>query len=169
MTELTRQDHTSPPSERRGPAVSFPPPLLFVAALALAWWLNTRLTFEIDGAGVGRVQGAIGLGAVAGGLALMYLGIITFLRARTAIYPNQPARALVTTGPYRFSRNPMYLGLTAAYFGLSLLLNWAWPLVLLPFVLGGLSAFVIDREEKYLAATFGTAYKEYCRHVRRWF
>jgi protein-S-isoprenylcysteine O-methyltransferase Ste14 len=99
----------------------------------------------------------------------MYTGIATFARARTAIYPNQPARALVTTGPYRFSRNPMYLGLTAAYFGLALVLNWAWPLVLLPVVLGALSALVIDREERHLASSFGTAYTEYRRHVRRWF
>jgi protein-S-isoprenylcysteine O-methyltransferase Ste14 len=158
-----------PTPDRRGPGVSFPPPLLFVAGLALSWWLEGQLTFAIDGAGAGRVQLGLGVALIASGLGLMLWGITTFTRARTAVYPNSPARQLVTSGPYRFTRNPMYLGLTAAYFGLALAVNSAWPLVLLPLVLGLLTTLVIEREERYLAGAFEQAYDGYRQRVRRWF
>jgi len=148
--------------------VRFPPPLLFVGGLALSWFLDTRLTFWIDGEGGGAVQNAIGAGLIACGLGVMTWGIVTFSRARTAIYPNQAAREFVIWGPYRFTRNPMYLGLTLAYVGAACLLNSAWPFVLLPVVLLSLYGLVIRREERYLSAEFGDQYDTYRRRVRRW-
>jgi protein-S-isoprenylcysteine O-methyltransferase Ste14 len=62
----------------------------------------------------------------------------------------------------------MYLGLTAVYFGLALLANFAWPIVLLPVVLVALSSVVIEREERYLARAFGAEYERYRSNVRRW-
>src|SRR5688572_26745908 len=115
----------------RGPAIRFPPPLVFVAGFLVAWWLNQRLGFEIDGAGAGPIQVALGAAAVASGLTIMFWGIGTFVKARTPVIPVKPARQLVTHGPYRFTRNPMYVGLTFLYVGLALLINAAWPLVLL--------------------------------------
>jgi len=155
-------------SASRGPGVLVPPPLLFVAALGLAWWLDRRIEFEIDGAGVGGFQLVLGIVAIAGGLGLAYWGIGTFALAHTPILPVKPARLLVLTGPYRFTRNPMYLGLTAAYFGASLVSNMAWALVLLPLVLGLLSWLVIEREERHLLSTFGASYEQYRQRVRRW-
>jgi len=97
----------------------------------------------------------------------MAYGIVTFVRARTSVIPDRPARQLVTWGPYRISRNPMYLSLTAAYLGIALVNNYAWPLVLLPVALAGMT-IIIKREERYLHGAFGDAYDQYCRHVRRW-
>jgi protein-S-isoprenylcysteine O-methyltransferase Ste14 len=152
----------------RGPGVPFPPPLLFVAGLGASWFLGRRLDFVIDGDGAGLAQTAIGVFLMAAGLGTMIWGIATFLRARTAIYPNQPSRQCVVTGPYRFTRNPMYVGLTVAYIGGALAMNAAWPFVFLPIVLVLLSVFVIRREEAYLRREFPEAYEAYCRRVRRW-
>ena len=109
-----------------------------------------------------------GWAAVLVGLALMAWGIITFRRERTAVYPNRPARVLVEGGPYRRTRNPMYLGMTILYLGVTALMNSWWPLLLLPIVLWALSRWVISREERYLAAEFGDVYGSYRERVRRW-
>jgi protein-S-isoprenylcysteine O-methyltransferase Ste14 len=95
-------------------------------------------------------------------------GIITFRRQHTAVYPNQRARLLVENGPYRHTRNPMYLGMTFLYLGVTALLNSWWALLLLPVVLWALVRLVISREERYLAAEFGEHYGAYRRRVRRW-
>jgi protein-S-isoprenylcysteine O-methyltransferase Ste14 len=105
---------------------------------------------------------------VALGLATTLWGIATFANARTAIIPNQPASRLVSSGPYRYTRNPMYLGLSVAYLGGTLIVNSVWPLVVFPIVLGMLHSFVIAREERYLAAAFGAEYDAYRQRVRRW-
>src|SRR5207253_2608083 len=100
-------------------------------------------------------------------LALMLAAFTTFARARTTIIPNQPANALVTNGPYRITRNPMYVSLAALYIGLSLLVNSWWPLVLLPVVLVIIDRAVIAREERYLTDAFPADYPAYQRRVRR--
>ncbi len=133
-----------------------------------AWLLNRVLPFEIDDDGAGAIQEAIGGAFLGVGLLLMAWGIVTFARARTAIIPHRAARLLVLDGPYRFTRNPMYAGLTAAYVGASVVLNAVWPILVLPLVLVSLRRFVIAREERHLAEKFGRDYAEYCRRVRRW-
>ncbi|MEO8336423.1 MAG: isoprenylcysteine carboxylmethyltransferase family protein [bacterium] len=98
----------------------------------------------------------------------MVWGVVTFRRAGTAINPHHSAKRLVVSGPYRFTRNPMYTGLTIAYLGASLLLGSEWPLLLLPIVLFAVFRFVIQREERYLADAFGSEYAEFRMRVRRW-
>jgi protein-S-isoprenylcysteine O-methyltransferase Ste14 len=155
-------------TDERGPGVRFPPPFVFVGGFLAAWLLDILLGFEVDGEGAGSIQIGLGVAAIAVGGALMFWGLTTFARARTPIIPDRPARQLVVTGPYRLSRNPMYLGLGALYSGLALILNMAWPLVLLPVVLLTLTAVVIVHEERHLRDAFGSEYDEYCRRVRRW-
>jgi protein-S-isoprenylcysteine O-methyltransferase Ste14 len=99
---------------------------------------------------------------------MTWWGLSTFMRVRTGIMPDRPARQLVTFGPYRFSRNPMFVGFTAIYIGLASLLNLAWPLVLLPLVLGLLTLTVIRHEERYMRNEFGEEFVSYCGRVRRW-
>jgi protein-S-isoprenylcysteine O-methyltransferase Ste14 len=157
-----------PMSERsRGPGIPFPPPFVYAAAYALAALLNTRLEFLIDGQGAGTSQEFVGAMFIGAGLVWMAYGIVTFLRARTSVVPDRPARQLVTWGPYRVSRNPMYLGVTSAYLGIALVNNHAWPLVLLPVALVVMT-IIIKREERYLRRAFGEAYDQYCQRVRRW-
>jgi protein-S-isoprenylcysteine O-methyltransferase Ste14 len=102
------------------------------------------------------------------GLSLAVWGLVTFFRARTAVMPDRGARRLVVEGPYRISRNPMYVGLSALYLGLGMLFNVAWPIVLFPLALLALDRLVIRREERYLLDAFGAEYAAYCRRVRRW-
>jgi len=102
------------------------------------------------------------------GVALAASAIVLFRRAGTSPVPIQPTTALVAQGPYRFTRNPMYVGLAALYAGIALLVNSLWPLVLLPVVLIAIRWWVIAREEAYLERKFGDAYRAYTRRVRRW-
>jgi protein-S-isoprenylcysteine O-methyltransferase Ste14 len=112
--------------------------------------------------------GVIGLVITLIGIAIGAWGMLTFARAHTAIVPIRPASRLVQHGPYRFTRNPMYSGLTFAYLGVAALFNLAWAILVLPVVVLGLRHFVIAREEAYLQREFGREYDDYRRRVRRW-
>ena len=109
------------------------------------------------------------------GLALVLLGIavtvwaaLTFRKAHTTIIPWEEVSAIVTTGPFRLSRNPIYLADAIAYLGATLLIHSWWPFVLLPGILWVIRRQVIDREEAYLTERFGEAYGAYRLQVRRW-
>ena len=122
-----------------------------------------------------RISAAVARELALGGVALMFLGaalaiwgVLTFRRAGTTVLPFRSAAAMVRDGPYRFTRNPMYVGMTLAYVGLALVFNTMWPVVALPLVLVALVRLVISREEEYLEAVFGDEYLGYKRDVRRW-
>jgi len=102
------------------------------------------------------------------GAALAGWGWLLFRRARTTRVPGEASTRMVTWGPYRFTRNPMYLGLTVAYLGEAGLLRQLWPVLLLPFVLAYLNWIVIPVEEEKLHQVFGTQYEEYRTRVGRW-
>jgi protein-S-isoprenylcysteine O-methyltransferase Ste14 len=75
---------------------------------------------------------------------------------------------LITGGPFRWSRNPMYVGLSVVYLGVSVLVGSAWPLVLLGVPLGFLRLFTIPVEEQSMREAFGPEYLAYATRVRRW-
>ena len=89
-------------------------------------------------------------------------------RAGTNVDPYEPATAVVTGGPYRFTRNPMYVGFTLMYAGISALFNALPPVLLLPVVQQLMRRGVIEREERYLERKFGDEYLQYKEKVRRW-
>jgi protein-S-isoprenylcysteine O-methyltransferase Ste14 len=150
------------------PGVRFPPPFLFIIGL-LAGWVLDRYWHALP---LSRFAGSalepFGFAALVLGVVLAAWGMMTFRRAKTAIIPHQSASQLVTHGPYRFTRNPMYTGLTIAYLGGAALINSAWPIILLPIVLVILIKTVILREEMYLTDAFGAEYTGYAASVRRW-
>jgi protein-S-isoprenylcysteine O-methyltransferase Ste14 len=150
------------------PGVWFPPPTLFVVGFLIGLALD-RWVLRLGLGGVSRSGLVIGGWLlIVCGLAILLWAMLTFARARTAILPSRPAHSIVARGPYRFSRNPMYIGMSALYIGLSLLMSVAWPIVLLPLVLLSLYALVIRREERYLGDAFGEEYAAYRARVRRW-
>ena len=90
------------------------------------------------------------------------------LAAHTFPNPHRPTTALVFSGPYRFSRNPMYIGLALFYAGLAIFFQLPWGLVLLPVVVWLITRWVIVPEETYLEQKFGAEYLSYKSRVRRW-
>jgi protein-S-isoprenylcysteine O-methyltransferase Ste14 len=144
-----------------------PPPLIGLACAALMWWLDRAL----PGASVvpASLRG-IGNAAIVIGVSIDVVALVSFLRARTTVNPLTPdaASTLVVKGPFRFSRNPMYLGL------LCVLSGWAWrlgsasPLLCLPGFIAAVQTWQIVPEEQALRKKFGPAYDAYCQRVRRW-
>ena len=151
----------------RGPAVPFPPPLLFVGGISGGILLDLMLPLPAVIPDARWVVFA-GLTLVVFGVGIGLTGILTFRKFRTAVLPHRPASVLVDTGIYAFTRNPMYTGLTIAYLGGVLLTGVLWVLILLPVVLTLLITQVIRREERYLGVRFPEAYAEYCARVGRW-
>lgn len=95
-------------------------------------------------------------------------GLLTFRRARTTTVPGEVSSQFVTWGPYRFTRNPMYVGLTLAYLGEAGILRQFWPIVVLPLVVAYVNWIVIPVEEAKLSEVFGAEYDRYRARVRRW-
>ncbi len=150
------------------PPVAVHPPVLyggaFLLAVALEWLapLGPHLAWP-DWLRHGAASMLLVFGLCFAGWAAWL-----FHRAGTGIPTWQAARRLVMRGPYAISRNPMYLGVSAAYAGLALALANPWALALLVPVLVVMDRFVIAREEPYLAARFGQPYRDYLARVRRW-
>ncbi len=149
--------------------VKFPPPFLYVLGLILAWVLETRVKrVHVSGSGAApEWLQLLGLIVLAAGLGLAMWGMFTFTTAGTAIIPHKPATSIVEKGPYRYTRNPMYVGLASAYLGGALITNSVWAILILPLVLYALYHNVIQREEAYLASAF-PEYESYRKRVRRW-
>lgn len=145
--------------------VPLPPPLIYVAGLLAG--LGLEVAFP-----TGRLPLVLailaGVAGIVAALALDARATVLFRRAGTSPIPFKPSTALVTEGPYRFTRNPMYLGMAALYPALALAFGWFWALLLLPVVLVSVDRLVIAREERYLEAKFGDEYRAYKRSVRRW-
>ncbi len=149
------------------PGVNFPPPLLFVAGFLAGWLMHRLLPLRIP-ASEGAAMNTAGWILVAASVVLLIWAQATFLRHRTTLIPNRPASAMVTDGPYAFTRNPMYVSLILLYVGLALLTGMLWPVLILPVPLVLLTILVIRREERYLESAFGDDYSEFRRRVRRW-
>jgi protein-S-isoprenylcysteine O-methyltransferase Ste14 len=110
----------------------------------------------------------IGSVVFAAGFALAIWAIVTFSRAGTRVETTKPTMAIVTHGPYRFTRNPIYLGMFLGQTGLAIGFDSLWILaMLIPFYLV-LRYGVVAREEAYLARKFGGVYLDYKSRVRRW-
>ncbi len=143
----------------------FPPPALFVISFVLA--------LRVDGAwpialGLGAAGDVIGCVVVAGGALLAATCLAMFARRHTTIVPHHRAKQLVTSGAYRFTRNPMYVALATIYLGAALLAHTLWPIVFLVVPIAFLSVITIPVEERILLDAFGHDYRAYAERVRRW-
>ena len=137
--------------------------LNYLLGVALQYLEPIRVEWEppLDVSVAGAVLFVIGA-AIAG------WGWMTFHRAGTTRVPGKASTSLVTWGPYRATRNPMYVGLSLAYLGEAGLLRQAWPPLVLPLTLAYLNWIVIPVEEARLHEVFGAAYDAYRARVRRW-
>ncbi|BDU68800.1 hypothetical protein GETHOR_09010 [Geothrix oryzae] len=150
------------PEHQRSPQ----PPLLFLACLLAGWGLGflRPLGTHLPDA----LRHGVGVALLAGSLALAGWALAAFKGAGTTPNPNGEATALLTSGPFGYSRNPLYLGLSACLAGLGMLLDSAWVLLMVSGLVLLLDRLVIAREEVRLRAQFGGAYEAYVRRVRRW-
>jgi protein-S-isoprenylcysteine O-methyltransferase Ste14 len=144
------------------------PPLIFLGFLGFGLALDAFLPWPLL-PDVGFVLRYAGGGVLAGlGLAMLLACLRQFRRRGTPVQTWKPTTALVTDGPYRVTRNPIYLGLFAFYLGLGVLADTFWIVALgVPLFLV-LRYGVVAREEAYLERRFGEAYRRYCGRVRRW-
>ncbi|HEY1265669.1 MAG TPA: isoprenylcysteine carboxylmethyltransferase family protein [Candidatus Binatia bacterium] len=140
-----------------------PPPLIYGGALLIALLLHWLAPLPI----FGRTFWP-GLALVVFGVALAVWGRNTLVAAGTNVNPYRPSTAIVASGPYRFSRNPLYVSLTLLYVGLTLVFNTWWGFILLLPVLIVMHFGVIAREERYLENKFGETYRNYRARVRRY-
>jgi protein-S-isoprenylcysteine O-methyltransferase Ste14 len=145
------------------------PPLIYLGAIVLS--LLARLLFRrlpIAPKWLAGPRRKAGFGLIAAGMGVMAWGAGTFQKAGTNISTHQPALTLVEEGPYRYTRNPIYIGMTTVYGGITLLLNNLWGIILLPPLLTFMERNVIEREEQHLRARFGDAYDEFTSRIPRW-
>lgn len=148
--------------------LAFPwPPLIYGAALALAFLLQAYFPLA--------VSESDGLVATVAGSALILTAIVldvwamrTLLDCHTTIMPNRCSTHLVTSGPYRLTRNPIYLGYTLATAGIGLVMLNPWCLVTAIIASGLTSIVAIKREELHLLSRFGIDFERYCNGTTRW-
>jgi protein-S-isoprenylcysteine O-methyltransferase Ste14 len=145
-----------------------PPPLLYVAALLLAHALDVRWPIVQPSAAWQNGLRWFGLALIVAGFGHAASAIALFVRSRTTIVPHHRSSKLVVRGAYRWTRNPMYVGLTLAYLGVAAVLLSPWALPLLAVPLYVMQQHVIPMEERLLKDAFGEAYVQYRTHVRRW-
>ena len=141
------------------------PPLLLLAALATMLAPHMLLPLPPLLLFPWRAPGAVF--GTAGVALVLWAGTI-FTRVGTAIHPLARSSFLVRSGPFRFSRNPIYLGMVLILTGSTLGLGSATPWLIIPVFIGALAQQVIAGEERKLTAEFGAEYLEYCTRVRRW-
>lgn len=151
-------------SEGDKPGIVAPPPLLYAGGLLLGLAAQRVRPQRLVAYTLARPLGAAFLAC---GL-IGFAGMWAFLRAGTSPSPYRPSTSLVVSGPYRFTRNPMYLGFTLLYLGVTFWVNSLWPVLLLPLVIVLMQRGVIQREEAYLERRFGEEYRQYRASVRRW-
>jgi protein-S-isoprenylcysteine O-methyltransferase Ste14 len=144
------------------------PPLLLAAALVLGW-LGRRL-YPLPWPGIDDLAArVVGYGLGAAGIALVAWGVLTLYRAGTTFRPDQRADRLVTEGPFRYRRNPIYLGDVLVLLGLAQLTLNIWFAILAPVFALAVLKLAIEPEERHLEERFGQAYVDYKERTRRWF
>lgn len=144
------------------------PPLVLVLVLAAAMWFAAMQVPSLAIALPWRHSLAVTISGV--GILLMLAGGYAFQKAKTTVNPTKPAAAssVVTSGVYRFSRNPIYVGFLLALIGWATFLSHALPFLLLPVYVAYMNRFQISPEERALSAKFGDEYEAYKQSVRKW-
>ncbi|MBI3661225.1 isoprenylcysteine carboxylmethyltransferase family protein [Candidatus Acetothermia bacterium] len=142
------------------------PPAIY--AIPLGVGIIAHLIYSVSFLPEGWLWRLLGVLLIGFGIFLALWAERTMHSSGTTPNPYKPTTAIVTAGPYRFTRNPMYLSMALCYLGVTFLMNALWPLLLLPITLFIVNYGVIAREERYLAKKFGDAYVHYKSRVRRW-
>ncbi len=152
-------------TEQDSAGVIGPPPLIYFGPLMLGLLMQRVRPVTALPRGVARPLGRL---LLAIGIPLNLWTLLTFRREHTPLDPRKPVAHIITSGPFRYSRNPSYTAFALIYLGVAVLRNTLWPLLWLPAVLLTMRRGVIAREELYLERKFGDEYRQYKSRVRRW-
>jgi protein-S-isoprenylcysteine O-methyltransferase Ste14 len=147
------------------PGVIAPPPLIYAVALVVGLLANRLRPTPFLPRALSKM---LGWPLVVGGFMFGLWGFREMRRAGTNVDPYHPTTAIVEAGPYRYTRNPLYVGMALIYSGVSARANALPAALLLPVVLHLVDRGVIKREERYLEGKFGDEYLRYKGRVRRW-
>ncbi|MEE8505854.1 MAG: isoprenylcysteine carboxylmethyltransferase family protein [Kiloniellales bacterium] len=147
------------------PGVVAPPPLIYAAGLLLGLALDSLFPIAVLPDMAQYVAGLVLIGA---GILIAISVLRRFKRAGTNLDVRKPTTAIVTTGPFRYSRNPAYVALSLLYAGIGIAADSPWVLGLLIPILVVMHFGVILREERYLERKFGEDYLRYKHSIRRW-
>ena len=161
-----------PPADADGTSARpshFPwPPVLFLGAVVAGWLLQR--TWPLAWPGLDDLPARlVGWGFVGGGFGLAGWALLTMLRDSAEFRPHAEATVLVTSGPFRHLRNPMYLGYALILLGISDTAQNVWITIMTPVFAAAVTWLAILPEERHLEAKFGDAYREYKESSRRWF
>jgi len=141
------------------------PPLIYLSSIALGVTLHLVRPISLLPTGLHPLLGAL---LVLFAIGLFVSAVRTFRTAGTPVPGNQPTTTIVRTGPYRFSRNPIYLAFSLFQLGIALWMNSLWLVATLLAAVAVMSFVVIPKEERYLQARFPSEYSPYKASVRRW-
>jgi protein-S-isoprenylcysteine O-methyltransferase Ste14 len=148
-----------------GPGIMIPPPLIYFIGFLFSYTMNRFYPIPIFDPPLSIILAVI---AAIPSAVLGLWSLLAFWRARTSLLPHRPSSSLVIVGPYRVTRNPMYVSLTLLYVSLGFLLSIAWAFIILPAVIFIINIYVIRREELYLQSKYGEQYRAYKKKVGRW-
>ncbi|MBV6449617.1 MAG: hypothetical protein MHPDNHAH_00329 [Anaerolineales bacterium] len=153
-------------SEKKDHAdVKIHPPVLLVIHIAVAWLLGKFISLPIV---VSPMIQNVGLALAGIGFLCGLLALYAFMKARTTLNPHGSVSSVVSTGIYRFTRNPIYLGMVLMLIGFPLAFGNVWGIPLTLTFVPLMNKLVIEREEAYLAKKFGEGYTGYQSRVKRW-
>jgi protein-S-isoprenylcysteine O-methyltransferase Ste14 len=163
VDHLAEPEAAAPKTDTSG--IRVPPPVYYVSAFLAGVGLELIFPTSWPPFGIRLAATVLAAGAW---FALDGAAMVSFRRAGTSMVPMNPTTALVTSGPYRVTRNPMYVGMSFLYVAFAFAFGVIWALLFLPAVIVIVDRFVIAREEPYLEQKFGQAYRDYKARVRRW-
>jgi protein-S-isoprenylcysteine O-methyltransferase Ste14 len=142
-----------------------PPPLIYGVAFIVGWLIHRAFPVPVLPETLARWIGVV---FVIASIPVAITAFRAMIRAQTSFDPRKPTTAIVSQGPFRYSRNPLYISLTLLYLGVALLINMLWIVLLVVPLLAVIQCGVMAREEAYLERKFGEEYLNYKSRVRRW-
>ena len=163
--QSARDNAPEKPADKDHANVYFPPPLIHLSAILIAVGLAWRYPLALP---TGALSIGLGVVLLAVSMLIARAAFRQFSRNHNPVAPNKPIGDLMDGGPFRFTRNPLYVALALLQAGIGLISGSAWILLTLPPALLVVRYYVIAREEAYLTRRFGQAYLDYQSRVRRW-
>jgi protein-S-isoprenylcysteine O-methyltransferase Ste14 len=144
------------------------PPAVYILGLVVGFAIHLAWPVHIASGGWVLAVRIVGAALILIWIALTAWALMTFRRAGTPVNPRETVTTIARGGPYRYTRNPMYLAMALGQAGFAFLFNSLWPLIALIPVIWVIRVMVIAREESYLERKFGDQYLDLRKSVRRW-